>query len=133
MMNIFIDTEAFVSANYFMNENLKRLIELAKEDKIRLITTDLTLHEIRNNILHAVHSAQNDVNKALEVLRKKARVLRNVDDFEAYFSLPKLNPDVTYSGLDRALDNFLLDGKVVTLNSSTADMSVVVSDQADNC
>jgi hypothetical protein len=58
--NVFLDTQVIISNNFqfFTKENLSRMIDLSKEDRLSLYFTQITIDEIRLNIINAVKDAE---------------------------------------------------------------------------
>jgi PIN domain len=56
--NVFLDTEAFVDAGYnYESKRLATLRELAKQDRVHVFITDITLREIRAGLHDAIDQA----------------------------------------------------------------------------
>ena len=74
--NIFIDTETFVSNNFFLGHNLDRLAEFGKDETIRIYLTEITIKEIQSNIREDLQNAQEELNRFKKSISHKGRILK---------------------------------------------------------
>ncbi|SHG01830.1 PIN domain-containing protein [Flavobacterium defluvii] len=124
--NIFIDTEVFVSNNFFQNKNLERLSEFGKRETVNLYLTEITKHEIQNNIKENLLNAQQDINNFKKIISNKSKILKNLESFKPYFDLPKLEVNLNFEELSVELETFIKNGKVRFIPFNLANISDVV-------
>lgn len=129
--NIYIDTEVFVSNNFFHGKNLQRLARYGNLQTIYIFITEITKYEIQNNIKENLLNAQNEINKLRQLMSNKGRILKNIDAFKPYLELPKLDLGVNFDQLSQDLDNFILNGKIQSIPHSNADINDVVKKYFD--
>lgn len=124
--NIFIDTEVFVSNNFFQGKNLQRLAKYGNLQTVNLYITEITKNEIQNNIKENLLNAQNEINKLRQLISNKGRILKNIETFKPYLDLPKLDMNVNFDQLSQDLDKFILDGKIQSIPHDNANINDVV-------
>ncbi|MFQ0827208.1 PIN domain-containing protein [Serratia fonticola] len=113
----FIDTSAFKAKNYqFHNHSLKKLKDYSDDEKIRILTTSITIAEVRSHF----PVLATDAIRTIEETRTKAKILRNLPENPINGVFDKgLTDDVIITTLNQSFDNFL-DGdniEIVSLNS----------------
>jgi|GEM_PF-1166188 len=124
--NIYIDTQAFVSNNYFQNENLKRLAEMGQQGIVQLYISEITIEEIKSNLKEELHNATIEINKFMKSMSSKAKIVKNLDSFRPYLMLPKLDLDMDFLKLSGELDNFIKAGNVKIIPLEGANLREVV-------
>lgn len=124
--NIFIDTETFVANNFFQNKNLSRLAEFGKMDTVNLFLTEITIKEIQSNIREELQYAQDEINRFKKNIANKGRILKNVEEYNKYISLPKLDINVDYDKINEELDKFIETGKITIIPFTTADLRDII-------
>ncbi|MBD3906883.1 PIN domain-containing protein [Chryseobacterium sp. Ch-15] len=124
--NVYIDTEVFISNNFFDSTNLKRLFQFGKDETINLYLTEITENEIRNNIREEILTTQNELNLFKKNIASKGKVLKNFEKFKPYFDLPKLEIDLNLKELSNKLEEFIGEGKIKYIPYELADIKVVV-------
>ncbi|RAJ11077.1 uncharacterized protein DUF4935 [Chitinophaga skermanii] len=125
--NIFIDTQAFVSNNFFQNKNLKRLAYWGGINFVNLYLTEITKSEIKSNIREDLLNAKQEINRFKDNISKRARILRNIPEFKAYIELPELNIELDFSKLSMELEMFIKEGNVQTVPYEYADLKTIVT------
>ena len=125
--NIFIDTETFVANNFFQNKNLSRLAEFGEMDTVNLCLTEITIKEIQSNIREELQNAQEEINRFKKNIANKGRILKNVEEYSKYISLPKLDINVDYDKINKELDKFIETGKITIIPFETADLKDIIN------
>lgn len=125
--NIFIDTETFVANNFFQNKNLSRLAEFGEMDTVNLCLTEITIKEIQSNIREELQNAQEEINRFKKNIANKSRILKNVEEYSKYISLPKLEINVDYDKINEELDKFIETGKITIIPFETADLKDIIN------
>lgn len=124
--NIFIDTEVFVSNNFFQNKNLERLSDFGNREIVNLYLTEITKHEIQNNIKENLLNAQQDINNFKKIIANKSKILKNLESFKPYFDLPRLEVNLNFDQLSVQLETFIKEGKVKIIPFNLANIIDVV-------
>lgn len=76
---VFIDTSVFIAENYFAPGNrINALAKLAIEQKIRIVTSEITRQEILKHI-------QTDVRQSLKAFGKNCRILKNREELYKWY------------------------------------------------
>lgn len=125
--NIFIDTEVFVSNNFFQNKNLQRLAEFGNSETVNLYLTEITKNEIQSNIKENLLNAQQDINNFKKLISNKGKILKNLQNFQPYLDLPKLEVNLNFDELSIELENFIKNGKVKFIAFELANITDVVN------
>lgn len=125
--NIFIDTQTFVSNNFFENENLKRLAEFGKKEIINIYLTDITINEIKSNIREELLNAQDEINRFKKSISGKSKILKNIEEYRQYIDLPDLKLDVDFNNLTKELDEFIEHGKVSIIPYDKANLKNIIT------
>lgn len=105
--NVFLDTEAFVDAGYnYESKRLDTLRELAKQDRVHVFITDITLREIRAGLHDAIDQA---------AAAKPPAILRNSRLPEIRSRVAALDPAVLEEELVAQLNKFIAASKMTIL------------------
>lgn len=119
---VFIDTSIFISKNYhFEGSEFQSLIRLAKEDKIKVVLTDITLQEIRSHIDEDTETAIQEIQKT----RKKAKVLRNFNELPLGAIFQDIDLSQYKEKLRQKLESFIKNCGIKIINANTADIDNV--------
>jgi PIN domain len=98
---VFIDTEAFRRARFdWKGRMLSKLVELAKQGHLRLLTTEVVMGEVRSQLREALA-------EAAASMKKHESVLRQVGAIEALATVTGAN--TALAALHSAFDAFLKD------------------------
>lgn len=125
--NVYIDTEVFISNNFFDSTNLQRLFQFGKDQTVNLYLTEITKNEIQSNIREEILSSQNDINQFKKTISNKGKILKNLETFKPYFALPKLDIDLDFKDLSKKLDDLISYGKVRFIPYDKADLKVIIN------
>ncbi|SFW76353.1 PIN domain-containing protein [Chitinophaga sancti] len=125
--NIFIDTQAFVSNNFFQSKNLQRLAHWGSLNIVNLFLTEITKSEIQSNIKGDLINARQEINRFKENISKRARILRNLPDFRAYIELPELDLELDFAKLSKELDEFIENGNVEMIPYEYANLKTIIT------
>ncbi|EKN3560883.1 TPA: PIN domain-containing protein [Yersinia enterocolitica] len=122
----FIDTSAFKAKNYqFHNHSLKTLRDYSDDEKIRILTTSITIAEVRSHFPVLANSAI----KTIEETRTKAKILRNLPDNPINGIFDKgLTEDVIISTLNQSFDKFLGGNNIEIVSLKSVDSEAVFRD-----
>lgn len=81
--NIFIDTAIFVESNFqFQSSIFQKLAELTQTKDVFIYLTEITVNEIRANIHEEIQKAE----AALNSLKTKAKILKNLTVYREFFN-----------------------------------------------
>jgi hypothetical protein len=125
--NIFIDTEVFVSNNFFQSANLQRLAEFGNSNTVNLYLTEITKNEIQSNIKENLLNAQHEINNFKKLISNKGKILKNLENFKPYIELPTLEINLDFDRMSLELDNFIEKGKINFIPYKLADLEKVVN------
>lgn len=105
---VFIDTSVFKAENFFAPGNrIHSLGQLAKEGKIKLLTTEITIQEVRSNINSKVRESWN-------AFEKESIIFRNHPDIDVWRKSTNKKKEIVYlSGL---FDDYLAKSKTKVLD-----------------
>ena len=113
--NVFIDTSIFISENYsFKSKLFSSLISLSKSGHVSIILTDITIEEIKSNLLCSV----NDTEAAIKKASSKAKVLRNLDTFRYNFLFEKFDKENIFNQLKSQLTEFIVNCDIKIIKAS---------------
>lgn len=119
---VFIDTCIFINKNYHFDGNeFQSLIRLTKENKIRVVTTEITIQEVKSHI-------EKDIENAIQVIqktRKQAQVLRNFNEMPLSAIFEDIYPEKYQEYLQNKFEAFLESCGIETVSSNTADIDNV--------
>ncbi len=124
--NVYIDTEVFISNNFFNSTNLQRLFQFGKDQTVNLFLTEITKNEIQSNIRDQLLNSQNDINHFKKNISNKNKILKNLETFKPYLDIPKLDIDLDFKDLSKKLDDLIVYGKVRFIPYDKADIKVVI-------
>lgn len=123
--NIFLDTGIFESENFFRGRKLKTLGHLSKDGIVNLKITDIVYNEILGRFRKNLVKAKSVFRKADNELDKGARILKNLEDYSPYFSMPKISVEEVELKLKAKLDDFITDSKIEIIDCSKANVREV--------
>jgi hypothetical protein len=116
---VFIDTEALRRARFdWTGRILSKLVELAKQGHLQLLTTDVVIGEVRSQLREILSDA-------VASIRKHETVLTQIGAVEALTYIT--NADTTIDALNRAFETFLKDTKSINVPLS-ADLGALFDD-----
>lgn len=124
--NVYIDTEVFISNNYFDSKNLQSLCDFGKDRTVNIYLTEITKNEIKSNIKEEILNTQKEINIFKKNISNKGKILKNLERFKPYFDLPKLELNLDFKVLSNKLETFIKDGNVSFIPFELADIKVVV-------
>ena len=113
--NVFIDTSIFISENYsFKSKLFSSLASLCKSGHVSILLTDITIEEIKANLLKSVNEAEAVIKKA----STKARVLRNLDTYRYIFLFEKFDKEKIFNQLKDQLIEFIKSCNIEIIKAS---------------
>lgn len=125
---IFLDTSIFESENFFKGRNLNRLCELAKSGQIELKITDIVYQEVIQRIKANISKAETSFKKAHSLINGDGKILKNVEEFDAYYPLPKVDFETNFKKLTDKFNNLLENNLIETVDSKISDLKEVFND-----
>jgi hypothetical protein len=119
---VFLDTQVFVSSNFmYSSGKLKKLLDLSQSGRIRPVTTEITVNEIKANIADQVDIASS----VLQRVRDKGRILENALDpsFENIFE--NYNAQNVLEDLTGQLDKYFREAVFTRLSVDGVPVNLV--------
>ena len=117
-IKVYIDTSIFISKNYnFDGNEFQALARWAKEDKVGIVLTEVTIQEVRSNISKDIDKAIQSIQK----LRKEAKIFRNFEEIPSYGIFADIDQKQYEESLYNKFQSFLELCKVAVVNCSNAD------------
>jgi predicted nucleic acid-binding protein len=115
---VFLDTQVFVKASFnFNTAAFQALLKHFRSGRLRLLMTDVTLSEVKNNIAAEV---QKEI--ALHAgFIKKARLLKSASLPEAVASVTPIDPDAVIQNLSSAFETFTQAGRAMRADVASVD------------
>ena len=102
--NVFIDTSVFISSNFNLDSKVFcSLRSLCNSGHVTIILSDITIEEIKANLLKLITDAESIIKKA----SSKARVLRNLDTDNYKFLFNKFNKEDIFQQLQAQITAFI--------------------------
>lgn len=122
----FIDTSAFKAKNYqFHNHSLKKIKDYSDDEKIRILTTSITIAEIRSHF----PGLASDAIATIKQTRVDAKILRNLPENPISGVFDKgLTDEVIISTLNNNFDNFLEGDNIEMVPLNSVDSEAVFKD-----
>lgn len=113
--NVFIDTSIFISENYsFKSKLFSSLVSLCKSGHVSILLTDITIEEIKANLLKSVNEAEAVIKKG----STKAKVLRNLDTDCCNFLFEKFDKEKIFNQLKYQLGAFIRSCDIEIIKAS---------------
>ena len=107
--NVFIDTSIFISSNFnFKSKIFSSLRSLCNSGHVTMIITDITIEEIKANMLKSVAEAESIIKK----VSSKARVLRNLEEDSYKFLFEKFDKEKIFNILKAQITTFIQECNV---------------------
>ena len=123
--NIFIDTSIFISSNYNLNSKVfTSLKALCNSGHVKLILTDITIEEIKSNLLKSIKESQGAIKKA----RTQAKVLWNLQSDAYKFLFAKLNQDNIYKRLFEQVTIYFQECNATIINATEISAKQIFQD-----
>ncbi len=122
----FIDTSAFKAKNYqFHNHSLKKLKDYSDDEKIRILTTSITIAEVRSHF----PVLASDAIRTIKETRVNAKILRNLPENPISGVFDRgLTDEVIISTLNKNFDNFLEGDNIEMVPLNSVDSEAVFKD-----
>lgn len=121
---VYIDSSIFIGKNFnFSGSDFKALVEWAKEDKIRILLTSITVEEVRSNISKEIDRSIQAIRKA----RKDARIFKNLPEEPIGSIFTELDQNKLESKIYANFKKFISDSGANVLSLSDVDADHVFS------
>jgi hypothetical protein len=124
--NVFVDTQVFISSNYFEGINLERLLSHGNTGTIKLYLTEMTKHEIKSNIKQDLFQALDQINSFKKKFASHNKIVKNFEGFKKYLEIPGLDIEVDSEELFNKLNLFIKNGNVKDIPLNYADINDIV-------
>lgn len=122
MQHVFIDTSIFVASNFDVSSTaFSTLKALWNFNYVKLISTDITIEEIRANVRKSLEESKAGLANA----GSKARILRPLSEPEFFGVFQQLNIDAYFKKIFPIIKKFLDDIDTEILDATEADAGVV--------
>lgn len=119
---VFIDTSAFENKNFqFSSHKLDQLCGYLEERKLHLLTTEITILEVKKHLNEKAKKAVSTIKKA----QKDAMILRNTPNLDCHGIFSDLKEEDISNILIGAFDKFLEVSKAETVPINIVDTSIV--------
>jgi hypothetical protein len=121
-LNVFVDSSIFIGKNYsYDNPSFVALKETVVKEHANLLTTDVTLEEIKSHIYEDVGKAS----QALKKVRASVKILRNIPAYNEIAIFEDLDQGSLCKQLFEQLAQFLNESKATTVPVAEADTKFV--------
>lgn len=121
-LNVFVDSSIFIGKNYnYDNPSFTALKEAVVNERVNLLTTDVTLEEIKAHI----HEDLGKASQALKKVRASVKILRNLPAFNETNIFEDIDQKSVCKELVEQLTQFLNESKVTTVPVAEADTKYV--------
>lgn len=112
--NVFIDSSIYIKRNFSFNDYLLgQIARLSANNHIKLYISDIVINEVINKI----DDRTKETKSALEVLRKKGMLLRNIEQYDVVFNHETSN--LISSVVKKQFDDFVSISKAVKVPVDT--------------
>lgn len=122
---IFLDTNIFIAENFFDSERINEFFRLSEEGKIRLVTTPVTLIEIRSNFKKHIKAAVELVGNFRK--NRASNILKNVENGKNILSVP-LHEKKLIEEFNELLEKKLKQAKVQVIPYSEINLEQILND-----
>lgn len=122
---LFLDTSVFEKYNFLMGHNLKKLGELGNKGEVNIKITNITYREILSRIRKNLTSTKSHFDKALKLLNAEGKILKNIEEYNNLYSVPKINIESNYKLLKNKVDEFINNSKIEILPIENASINEV--------
>jgi hypothetical protein len=112
---VFIDTSAFERKNYqFGKYKLEQLCGYLEENKLHLLTTEVTINEVKKHIKNKSQESA----KAIRVAKKEAALLRNTPELACFGIFTEIDEDEINRIVSNSFDEFIVTSgaEIVPIN-----------------
>ena len=121
-LNVFVDSSIFIGKNYsYDHPSFAALKKAVVDERANLLTTDVTLEEIKAHIYEDVGKAS----QALKKVRAAVKILRNVPALNEAAIFEDIDHKSVCNQLIEQLEQFLNESKATTVPVSEADTKFV--------
>ncbi len=119
---VFIDTSAFENKNFqFNSHKLDQLCGYLEERKLHLLTTEITISEVKKHLYEKAKKAVGTIKKA----QREAMILRNTPNLDCYGIFSDLKEEDISNILIGAFDKFLEVSNAEIVPINIVDTSIV--------
>jgi hypothetical protein len=111
--DVFLDTQVFETNNFDLDRTaFKEVISKVKADRIKVLTTSITVREVKKRIWKRVKEASNTIDK----FRKDLRILANSGDPTISSHANRLNEKAAMQELTKQFEAFLKESRAEVLD-----------------
>lgn len=128
---LFLDTSIFQAQNFTEGKELNKLFKICNEEGINIYIVDITHKECYKRIDAILTRAKTLYKQANTNFSKEVRVLRLLDDYNAYNPIPKIDIAKEYGRICKIFDEFLEKFNVSIIPSSKASIDEVLNQYFD--
>ena len=122
---IFLDTSIFEKENFLRGHKIKQLGELSRNGEIQVKITDIVYSEILGRIRKNLTRTKTLFKNANKDLTSGGKILKNLEEFKAYYPMPKITIADNYEKLKTKIDSFITDSKIEIISSEEASIKEV--------
>ena len=128
MEYIILDTNIFLKENFLEWKRIRQLLKLSKEEKIKIVLTEITLGEVKSNFKKNSRQALNN----LAVFRKsfESRVLRNNSTGKHLYD--RIDKKMVEREFNDEFDTILTKSKVLIIEYSEINIKTVFNNYFKN-
>lgn len=122
---IFLDTNIFIAENFFDSDRINEFFRLSEEGRIKLITTPVTLIEIKSNFKKRIKAAIELVGNFRK--NRASNILKNLENGKSLLFVP-LHEKKLIQEFNEQLNRKLKKAKVQIIPYSTINIEQIFSD-----
>ncbi len=104
---------------------IKQLGELSREGEIQVKIIDIVYSEILGRIRKNLIRTSTLFKQAGKTLNSEGKILKNLDEFGAYYPMPGINVEENYEKLKTKIDSFLMENNIEIISSEQASIKEV--------
>ncbi len=129
---LFLDTSIFENQNFLKGHYINKLGELGKIGEVEIKITEITYREVLSRIRKNLISTETQFKKAYDLLDNNGKILKNLDEYNNFYSLPQFNIEVYYEILKKKVDQFISNSKIQIVSLENASIKEVFEQYFNN-
>lgn len=116
-----LDTSFIESQNFLAGKLLRNLGDMGRKNYVKIYITDIVYREVLSRFSKRLLEEETKINSVKKTIESHVRVLKNFDDYAAYFTLPELDTAKLNDQFRKDFDEWVsyADIKVLPTNGHT--------------
>ncbi|WP_231425057.1 PIN domain-containing protein [Pedobacter sp. Leaf250] len=123
-----LDTSFIESQNFLAGRLLRNLGDMGKKGYVKIYITDIVYREVLSRFAKRLLEEENKIHSVKKTIESHIRVLKNFDDYAAYFTLPELDTNKLTGQFKEEFDKWISNADIKVLPTDGQTIEKVMKD-----